>query len=366
MQCDENPKFGTRLRHEVGTLVIAALMLAPATLVAAEPLAPGAGQRADDLARVQAKERYKKGVEAYGAGRYKDAIDLFLEANRLSPEPSLSYNIGVAYQDMGDVAAAMRWFRDYLRRIPQAQDRVEVEKKVDELQQHLRKTGVQQVTVLSTPEGATVVVDGRPVGVTPWTGEIPPGTHNVTLQLRGHADADKRFELLEHRAMDVEVVLAPLALPATSTVPVVPFQGTRVPHPAKSASVPATTAEGGTPPDRGGRAPGVITWGMFGVSAAAFAGALGFELARRSAESDARDYPTRVGALERYDTMVSRQSTARILAGVGAATLIAGGALLYFDLTREPPGKAPAAARARIGVGWNAPGCGANVIIRFF
>jgi tetratricopeptide (TPR) repeat protein len=363
MQRDGSSRYRTCLFRAIGALVLAFAVLTPTPAVAGEPTDPDAGHRSENPARALAKERYKKGVEAYGAGRYKDAIDLFLEANQLSPEPTLSYNIGIAYQDMGDVAAAMRWFRDYLRRAPVAKDRADVEKRVDGLQQHLRKMGVQQVTVLSTPEGATVVMDGRPVGVTPWTGEIPPGTHNVALQLRGYSDGEKRFELLEHRAMDVGVVLS--ATPPISPLPTSPPIASS-PHLAGASSSAALPSADKTLPDREGRSPGFITWGVLGISAATLIGALGFELARRSAETDARDSPTQVGAIDRYDAMISRQTTSRVLAGIGAATLIAGGTLLYFDLSSDRPGKTSAAGQARIGVGCHAPGCGANVIIKFF
>ena len=42
-------------------------------------------------------------AQAYREARYKDAIDLFLQANRLDPHPELIYNVGQAYEKLGDV-----------------------------------------------------------------------------------------------------------------------------------------------------------------------------------------------------------------------------------------------------------------------
>src|SRR5262249_28961624 len=74
-----------------------------------------------------ARARYRQGVEAYKAGHYRESIDYFLEADRASPSAALSFNIAVAYEKIDDVAAALRWYRDYLRRAPDAKDRAGVE-----------------------------------------------------------------------------------------------------------------------------------------------------------------------------------------------------------------------------------------------
>ena len=46
--------------------------------------------------------------------------------------------------------------------------------------------GVQQLSVLTNPPRALLVVDGMAVGITPWTGETWPGEHRVTVTLDGH------------------------------------------------------------------------------------------------------------------------------------------------------------------------------------
>src|ERR1043165_1364229 len=77
-------------------------------------------------AQESARKTYQAGAQAYAAGRFKDAIDLFLEAARIAPNPAFSYNVGLAYEQLGDADNALRWYRDYLRELPDAQEKAHV------------------------------------------------------------------------------------------------------------------------------------------------------------------------------------------------------------------------------------------------
>ncbi|MBI5532970.1 MAG: PEGA domain-containing protein [Deltaproteobacteria bacterium] len=300
----------------------------------------------------EARDRLRIGVQAYKDGRYKEAIDNFLIANRLVPSPSLSFNIAKAYEKLGDEPAALMWYRDYLRQAPSAPDRAEVDKRVLALQGKLRDKGVQQVTVLSIPAGATVVLDGQPVGVTPWTGEIMPRKHTVTLSRTGYRESTREFELPPDRAIDVAVALedngSPVAPPPAPTVSASAAPLPSAPPPVVSAPPPAESPKVAT-----------TTWITLGAGGALLLGSLGFELARRSAESDARDAATQVDARDKYDTMQSRQTVSRVLVGVGAAATIAGGVLLMIDLQSKGPSEpSRGGSSRRVGVGCTGYGCG--------
>src|SRR6185295_19141018 len=106
---------------------------------------PALVQGADD--KDAARDRFRQGAQAYSEGRFKDAIDLFFDADRLAPNPAFAYNIGLAYEELGDAANALRWYRSYLRDLPGAPDQAEVEPRIAAAEKHLRDRGVQQVTV---------------------------------------------------------------------------------------------------------------------------------------------------------------------------------------------------------------------------
>src|SRR6478752_755378 len=125
--------------------------------LAAVSLMHSSEARADAPSDEAAMEQ--KGAEAYSAGRFKDAVDLFLAADQLAPSAPLSFNIARAYEKLADDAGALRWYRDYLRRNPDATNAATVRPLIAQLAESLRKKGVQQMTVLTSPAGATVTLD---------------------------------------------------------------------------------------------------------------------------------------------------------------------------------------------------------------
>ncbi|HET9934010.1 MAG TPA: PEGA domain-containing protein, partial [Polyangiaceae bacterium] len=168
---------------------------------------PPSDEALSEARRNEAKAKYQAGVEAYDKHRYKDAVDLFLEADKAAPSAALSFNIGRAYERLGDDTSALRWYRDYLRRSVNAPNAAAVRETVEKLAVALSKKGLQQVTVLSSPAGATVTVDEQAVGVTPWTGELSPGKHQVLLTLRGYSDGAQEFELRPTEPLDLSLRL---------------------------------------------------------------------------------------------------------------------------------------------------------------
>lgn len=301
-----------------GAVLLAWLVVLPGSALAQ------AESDADAQHREAGKARYERGVEAYSAGRFKDAIDLFLQADALAPSAALSFNIARAYEKIGDDAATLQWYRDFRRRAPDAKNGPEVDGRIRALEAVLTKKGVQQVTVFSTPPGATVIVDDKPLGVTPFTGQLAPGEHHLVLTLKGYADATQSLALPADHAEDVTVALSPA--PDVGSGPVV-------------AATPATGGDNkpaSPAPDRSGPRFGIWPWVGLGAGAATLGASLAFEMARRTVESEADGDRTQVGYKDKLDTMHSRQTTARVLAAVGGALVVTGGVLLVVDLSSRP------------------------------
>lgn len=308
-----------RARNAIAA-AIAVSLLAPTAL--AEPASPPAKANAADPsdAKARAQVFFKNGISAYRHHRYKDAIDAFLKAHGIYPSPTLAFNTARAYEKLHDSAGALRFYRAYLRQAPDASDKAMVDKRIAKLEARLHKKGVQQLTVMSTPGGATVIIDGKPVGVTPWTGEIYPGRHHLRLSLDGYQDDQRDFELPDLQAIDVSTTLDPAPPPAPPPVVLPPETPKKAPPPAREPSH---------------RGVGLPTWIAFGAGAATLAGAAVFEGLRRSSQSSVQTEPTQVARASAYDQMKSRQTAARVLAGVGGAFLVIGGVLLYVDLSHE-------------------------------
>jgi len=301
--------------------LLGALSLSPAVASAQAPTAQAQPKR-DAAAKARAQKHFERGVAAFKAERFKDAVDAFLDAHREYPSPSLSFNAARAYDKLLDTAGALRFYREYLRQSPDASDRANVQKRVGELESKLQQErGRQQVTILSNVDGATVRIDDQPVGVAPWTGEILPGTHKVKLSLEGYQDAEQSFELQAHRAIDVSVAMTPKKAEDAK------------PLPQQRTTAPTTKDQGATA-QAGGGGVSWMTWTAFGVGAVALGGAAVFEILRSGSEDDVKNERTQVARHDAFDRMESQQKTARIFAGVGAVAVVAGGVLLALDLSK--------------------------------
>lgn len=274
--------------------------------------------------RAAAKAKYQQGAEAYSAGHYKDAVDSFLAADQLAPSAPLSFNIARAYEKLSDDAGALRWYRDYLRRNPDAANAATVRPLIAALAENLRKKGVQQLTVLTSPAGATVTVDDQPVGVTPWTGELPPGEHRLLLSLRGYADAQRAISLVADQPLDTNVHLEQQAQTNAQVAS---------PPPVAAPSVPTAPTSDATH----GKKLGIVPWVTLGAGAAALGGALTFEILRRSAENDAKGADSQIEYSDHLQTMQGRQTAARVFLGTGGALLLTGGLMLLID--RDAPSR---------------------------
>jgi tetratricopeptide (TPR) repeat protein len=160
-------------------------------------------------AKDRARVLFQQGVAAYRAGRYYEAVDIFLETQRIYPDTQLSFNVARAYENLGNGSAALRYYRDYLRQADRPSDGDEVRARARKLEQQLAERGLQQLTVLSQPEAATVVLDGKPVGVTPWTGETYPGKHRLLVALSNYTGQEQVVDVYPHTSRDVSVILLP-------------------------------------------------------------------------------------------------------------------------------------------------------------
>ena len=274
-----------------------------------------------------AQAHFDAGVKAYQEGRFRDAVESFKEADRLAPSARLSFNVAKVYERMGDNRSALAAYRDYLRRLPAADNEAEVSRRVAELERALAAIGVQQLSVLSTPAGATVAIDDVSRGVTPWTGELAPGAHQVTLRLDGYAEATRPVELPADHAIDVELALTRAPSPVAAAAPAPPPESAVI----GAAHAGASLAEA---PQAEARVPEWWTWALFGGSAAALLGAGVLELSRRDLEDQARHTQVQVERQEKQESMESRQTAARVVVGVGVVAALAGGVSLYFDLAR--------------------------------
>ncbi len=285
-------------------------------------------ERESEVARAEAKGMYERAVRAYKARHYREAIELFLAADRLAPRAALSFDVGRAYDQLGDGRAALRCYREYLRRSPSASNRDSVQHRIGELESQLVAEGVQQVTIISEPATAELRIDGKESGVTPWTAELTPGKHRIRLSRAGYSAILHEFELPRERALLVQVSLSPL--PAVDASLATPWSGKQDPNAVRITAEPPAAL-------KGGNSARPIGWVALGAGGASLLAAGVFELLRAGAQNEARDPNTsQARHLDRLADSERYQTTSRVLLGVGAGVALAGGALLLFSMNRDP------------------------------
>jgi tetratricopeptide (TPR) repeat protein len=80
--------------------------------------------------QAQAADLFKKSVDAYRRGAFKEAIDLLNEAYALDPQPVLLYNLARAHEGLGDLDLAISTYEKYLQQEPNAPDKGAIEQRL--------------------------------------------------------------------------------------------------------------------------------------------------------------------------------------------------------------------------------------------
>jgi hypothetical protein len=178
------------------------LLAAPRSAQAQRPAA--SPPRAEDLARARSLDQ--QGARAYGDGRYNDAIRYFEEAYRLGGPPFELWNIAKCHAKLDQPDQAADFLERYLATptLP-AEDREEATQQLEALRRR-----PSTLTLASTPSGATVLLDGKPVEGSPRTPtsfQVPPGQHTISLSAPGHATHMQTVEARYGRAIILDVPL---------------------------------------------------------------------------------------------------------------------------------------------------------------
>ncbi len=311
------------------TALMAALLLA-----AAAPAPPSAERAPAAEAEVtqQAKVHFRRGTELYRQARYREAIGEFEAAYRLRPHGVIQYNLAQCHERLGDLAAALGAYHEYLRAVPEAEDRATVNAAMANLAARLGASGVQQLLIHSDPDGAEVRVDGQARGRTPFSAALPLGTHRIEVVQPGYATVRRELLLTPDRSVELDLSLAREEPPAARAKPDLSVAGV-VPPSGKGAPTLAGEPLAPPPEVKASYEPGRRwTWVAAGVAAAALAGGVAYGLAARSASDQLRSSEhTGATAQQLADTASSRARNANILYGLAGAAGAAGVTLFFVE-----------------------------------
>jgi len=193
--------------------LVAAVALAPLLQARAEKrgdaLPPSVSAR-----EAAARARSARASALYDAGKYDDALRLFLAAYDLAPLSDILFNIGLAREKMLDYEGCVRDFRRYVRegKDPNLQSRA------GERLAHCAATAQLAMRATSIPPGAAITIsepgaDAHPrfLGRTPVEAKLALGTYVVRAELPGYETAEQRLGVDVDQQRDVDFPMRKLA-----------------------------------------------------------------------------------------------------------------------------------------------------------
>ena len=152
-----------RLRYAV--LVLVAALALPSPAAHASPRKHGAPAVS---AQDEARELYKKGMTHYELGQFDDAIAAFKRAYELTSAPGLLFNLAQVYRMKKDAEQALYFYKTYLRLIPDASNRADVEALIAENQKLVDDAAAERQRAAEA-QAATAAAAATPPAVTPPT-----------------------------------------------------------------------------------------------------------------------------------------------------------------------------------------------------
>ena len=213
--------------------------------------------------REQARLAFEAASKAFSEENYEVALAEFRRAYEIIPSPHAEYWIALSMdkadpetKDPKALAVAYRTFLTNPGASHVGAEEVEAAKaRLAELRKNLPAT----VTIVSTPAGAAVTINGEPKeGVTPLTLELPPGTYQVGLSLDGYDTANVEVNAEGGVALEQQVQLAQSVVAPPPAEPAVKTQAE--PAPQQKSMVPAYVT-------LGLGAAGLVSGTIFGIMA---------------------------------------------------------------------------------------------------
>jgi PEGA domain len=155
----------------------------------------------------EADRHFKTGVELFDERKYAEALAEFEQAYALKPHPLVLNNLAATHRALSQYDQAVDFYNRFLIEGEGKLTEAELAAGRAELEDLLRL--VARVEVVTSPEGATVKVDGRSMGDTPLDDPLVlgPGDHTVVATLSGHLPAERKIRVAAGDSLRVEFAL---------------------------------------------------------------------------------------------------------------------------------------------------------------
>ncbi len=222
------------MRHTFAGLLVAGVFAATVAVspsAVAQPKPTTTTAAAPNLA--DAKKHYGEGEKKYKAGDFAGALTEFQAADAIKSTAQSQRYIGLCQDNLGHFSEAVASYEKFLAAVPDKMktEGDEIKKRVEQI-----KAMPARLHVESTPPGASILADGKPMGTTPADVELAPGKHILHIELAGYLPNDRDLDLPYAAKQDIRAELQakpaePPPVAATPTAPVEPANAAPPPKP---------------------------------------------------------------------------------------------------------------------------------------
>lgn len=208
----------------------------------------------DKKTKDAARKAYGEGDTAFKAGDFAAAYAGFSKANELIPSPQAAYWTAKAIDGQGKIQEAITAYENLLADPGIASLGDEKTNDAKARIADLKSKLVGEISVQTTPMGATISIDGTPQpGETPMIVKLPPGPHKITLVAAGFEPKEIDVDVKGGEKTEQKLELVAKAPPPP-------------PPPEPVVEAPAPPPPPPPPPPRS-KVPAYITLGIAGAGA---------------------------------------------------------------------------------------------------
>jgi tetratricopeptide (TPR) repeat protein len=122
--------------------------------------------QADEDPTVQARQLFDSGRRHFDLAEYDAALADFKEAYRIKDDPVFLYNIALCHRLLGQKTEALRLFKNYLQRRPDAPNREDIERRIaaldEEIASEARARAAAEMERMAAAQSETVSLTSRP------------------------------------------------------------------------------------------------------------------------------------------------------------------------------------------------------------
>lgn len=137
--------------------------------------------RADD-ARTKALEHFDRGRALYQVSEYREALTEFKQAFLIKEDPVFIFNIAQCHRLLEEARPAITFYRRYLSAAPDAPNRAQAQKFIDDLEVSIAKTGGGRGSPAPSPLPPPPIAPMVPAPSVPSTSQGTPPLHSPMLR----------------------------------------------------------------------------------------------------------------------------------------------------------------------------------------